>query len=92
MVLIVPPLKKVEGKCSSFQSPALYSYLLFNFAAQKKHFVEVKMASVTHKSHNLWFEVILQISCFGCFFYFMEDLFEKLHKLDRLTNTVYCHI
>jgi hypothetical protein len=28
----------------------------------------------------------------GRFFDFMEDPIEKLHKLDRLTNAVYCHI
>ena len=28
----------------------------------------------------------------GRFFHFMQDPIEKLHKLDRLTDAVYCHI
>jgi hypothetical protein len=53
---------------------------------------EQKEASVTPKSHNLWFEVVPQITYLGRFFHFMEDPIEKLHKLDRLTDAVYCHI
>ena len=47
---------------------------------------EKKEASVTPKSHNLWFEVVPQLTCLGRFFHF-----EKLHKNDRLTDAVYCH-
>ncbi len=53
---------------------------------------EQKEASVTPKSHNLWFEVVPQLSYLGRFFHFMEDPIEKLHKLDKLTDVVYCHI
>jgi hypothetical protein len=53
---------------------------------------EEKEASVTPKSHNLWFEVVPQLAYLGRFFHFMEDPIEKLHKLDRLTDAVYCHI
>jgi hypothetical protein len=53
---------------------------------------EQKEASVTPKSHNLWFEVVPQLAYLGRFFHFMEDPIEKLHKLDRLTDAVYCHI
>jgi hypothetical protein len=53
---------------------------------------EEKEESVTPKSHNLWFEVVPQLAYLGRFFHFMEDPIEKLHKLDRLTDAVYCHI
>jgi len=53
---------------------------------------EQKEASVTPKSHNLWFEVVPQLTYLGRFFHFMEDPIEKLHKLDKLTDAVYCHI
>jgi hypothetical protein len=53
---------------------------------------EQKEASVTPKLHNLWFEVVPQLSYLGRFFHFMEDPIEKLHKLDKLTDAVYCHI
>jgi hypothetical protein len=53
---------------------------------------EQKEASVTPKSHNLWFEVIPQLHYLGRFFHFMEDPIELLHKLDKLTDAVYCHI
>jgi hypothetical protein len=53
---------------------------------------EQKEASVTPKSHNLWFEVIPQIAYLGRFFHFMEDPIEKLHKDDKLTDAVYCHV
>jgi hypothetical protein len=53
---------------------------------------ERKEGSVTPKSHNLWFEVLPQVTYLGRFFHFMEDPIEKLHKLDRLTDAVYCHI
>jgi hypothetical protein len=53
---------------------------------------EEKEASVTPKSHNLWFEVVPQLAYLGRFFHFMEDPIEKLHKLDKLTDAVYCHI
>jgi hypothetical protein len=53
---------------------------------------EQKEDSVTpKKSHNLWFELLSQVT-YGRFFHFMEDPIEKLHKLDRLTDVVYCHI
>jgi hypothetical protein len=47
---------------------------------------------MTPRSHHKWCEVIPQISYLGRFFHFMEDQIEKLHKLDRLTDVVYCHI
>jgi hypothetical protein len=47
---------------------------------------------VTPKSHNLWFEVLPQVTYLGRFLHFMKDPIEKLHKLDRLTDAVYCHI
>jgi hypothetical protein len=53
---------------------------------------EQKEVSVNPKSHNLWFEVVPQLAYLGRFFHFMEDPIEKLHKLDRLTDAVYCHI
>jgi hypothetical protein len=53
---------------------------------------EQKEASVTPKSHNLWFEVIPQLFYLGRFFHFMEDPIELLHKLDKLTDAVHCHI
>jgi hypothetical protein len=53
---------------------------------------EEREASVTPKLHNLWFEVVPQLAYLGRFFHFMEDPIEKLHKLDRLTDAVYCHI
>jgi hypothetical protein len=53
---------------------------------------EQKEASVTPKAHNLWFEVVPQLAYLGRFFHFMEDPIEKLHKLDKLTDAVYCHI
>jgi hypothetical protein len=53
---------------------------------------EQKEASVTPKSHNLWFEVVPQLVYLGRFFHFMEDPIELLHKLDKLTDAVYCHI
>jgi hypothetical protein len=53
---------------------------------------EQEEALVTPKSHNLWFEVIPQLFHLGRFFHFMEDPIELLHKLDKLTDAVYCHI
>ena len=53
---------------------------------------EQKEASVTPKSHNLWFEVVPQLTYLGRFFHFMEDPIKVLHKLDKLTDAVYCHI
>jgi hypothetical protein len=52
---------------------------------------EQKEASVTPKSHNLCFEVIPQLTYLRRFFHFMENPIEKLHKLDKLTDVVYCH-
>jgi hypothetical protein len=51
---------------------------------------EQKPASVTPKSHNLWFEVIEQLKYLGRFFQYMEDPIEKLHKEDQITDAVYC--
>jgi hypothetical protein len=34
---------------------------------------ENKAASVTTKSHNLWFEIQLQLTYLGRFYHFMED-------------------
>jgi hypothetical protein len=53
---------------------------------------EQKGASVTPKSHNLWFEVIEQLTYLGRFFHFMEDPIEKLHKDDQITDAVYCRV
>jgi hypothetical protein len=53
---------------------------------------EEKEVSVTPKLHNLWLEVVPQLAHLGRFFHFMEDPLENLHKLDRLTDAVYCHI
>ena len=47
---------------------------------------------MTPKSHNLWFEVVPQLAYLGRLFHLMEDPIEKLHKLDKLTDAVYCHI
>jgi hypothetical protein len=47
---------------------------------------------VTPKSHDLWFEVLPQLSYLGRFYDFMEDPIEKLHKNDRLMDAVYCHL
>jgi hypothetical protein len=51
-----------------------------------------KRGVVTPKSQNLWFEVIPQLFYLGRFFHFMEDPIELLHKLDKLTDAVYCHM
>jgi hypothetical protein len=53
---------------------------------------EKKAASVTPKSHDLWFEVPQQLTYLGRFYHFMEDPIEKLHKIDRLMDAVYCHL
>ena len=53
---------------------------------------EQKQASVTPKSHNLWFEVIAQLPYLGRFFHFMEDPIEKLHKDDQLTDALYWNV
>jgi hypothetical protein len=53
---------------------------------------EKKAASVTPKSHDLWFEVPQQLTYLGRFYHFMEDPIEKLHKVDRLMDAVYCHL
>jgi hypothetical protein len=53
---------------------------------------EKKAASVTPKPHDLWFEVPQQLTYLGQFYHFMEDPIEKLHKIDRLMDAVYCHL
>jgi hypothetical protein len=54
---------------------------------------ENKAASVTPKSHkNLWFETQPQLTYLGRFYHFMGDPIEKLHKIDRLMDVVYCHL
>jgi hypothetical protein len=53
---------------------------------------EKNEASVTPISHDLWFEVQAQLTYLGRFFHFMEDPIEKLHKIDRLMDAVYCHL
>ena len=53
---------------------------------------EKNEASVTPKSHDLWFQVQAQLTYLGQFFHFMEDPIEKLHKIDRLMDAVYCHL
>jgi hypothetical protein len=53
---------------------------------------EHKEASVTPKSHNLWFEVIAQLPYLGRYFHIMEDPIEKLHKDDQITDAMYCNI
>jgi hypothetical protein len=51
-----------------------------------------KAASVTPKLHNLWFEIQPQLTYLGRFYHFIEDPIEKLHKIDRLMDAVYCHL
>jgi hypothetical protein len=53
---------------------------------------ETKAASVTPKSHDLWFEIQPQLTYLGRFYHFMEDPIEKLNKIDRLMDAVYCHL
>jgi hypothetical protein len=53
---------------------------------------EQKKVSVTPKSHNLWFEAVPQIAYLGRFFHSMEYPIEKLQKLEKLTDAVYCPI
>jgi hypothetical protein len=53
---------------------------------------ENKAASVTSKSHNLWFEIQPQLIYLGHFYHYMEDPIEKLHKIGRLMDAVYCHL
>ena len=48
--------------------------------------------SVTPKLDHLWFEVPQQLTYLGRFYHFMEDPIEKLHKIDRLMDAVYCHL
>jgi hypothetical protein len=48
--------------------------------------------SVTPKFHGLWFEVQQQLTYLGQFYHFMEDPTEKLHKISRLMDAVYCHL
>jgi hypothetical protein len=50
---------------------------------------ETKTASVTLKSHDLWFKVQPQLTYLGRSYHFMED---KLHKIDRLMDAIYCHL
>jgi hypothetical protein len=58
-----------------------------------QHMWENKAASVTPKSHkNLWFETQPQLTYLGRFYHFMGDPIEKLHKIDRLMDVVYCHL
>jgi hypothetical protein len=57
-----------------------------------QHTWEKNEASVTPKSHDLWFEVQPQLNYLGQFFHFMEDPIEKIHKIDRLMDAVYCHL
>jgi hypothetical protein len=42
--------------------------------------------------HDLWFEVPQQLTYLRRFYHFMEDPIEKLHKVDRLMDAVYCHL
>jgi hypothetical protein len=53
---------------------------------------EKKAASVTPKSHDLWFEVPQQLTYLGRFYHFMEDPSEKLHNIDGLMDAVCCHL
>jgi hypothetical protein len=53
---------------------------------------EKNEASVTPKSHDLWFEVQAQFTYLDRFFHFMEDPIEKHHKIDRLMDAVYYHL
>ncbi len=52
---------------------------------------EQKEASVTPKCQNLRLEAVPQLAYLDRFFHFMEDPIEKLHRLDKLTDVVYCH-
>jgi hypothetical protein len=67
-----------------------FNYLKILWPTQRSW--EQKEASVTPKSHNLWLDVIPQLAYLGRFFHFMEDPIRKLHKLDKLSDAVYCHI
>jgi hypothetical protein len=53
---------------------------------------EPKEASVTPKSHNLWFEIIAQLRYLGRFHQFQEDPIERLHKDDQITDAVFCRV
>jgi hypothetical protein len=51
-----------------------------------------KSASVTPKSHDLWFEIQPQLTYLGRFYHFMEGPIEKLNKIDQMMDAVYCHL
>ncbi len=53
---------------------------------------EKQTASVTPKSHGLWFEIQPQLTYLGRFYHLMEDPIKELHKIDRLMDAVYCHL
>jgi hypothetical protein len=57
-----------------------------------QHTWEKNEASVTPKSHYLWFKVHAQLNYLGRFLHFMEDPIKQLHKIDRLMDAVYCHL
>jgi hypothetical protein len=53
---------------------------------------EQKEASLTPESPNVWLEGIPQLPYLDQFIHFMEAPIEKLCKLEKLTDMVYCHI
>jgi hypothetical protein len=69
---------------------AAIDVLIANWPTQRMW--EKNEASVTPKSHDLWFEVQTQLTHLGQFFHFMKDPIKKLHKIDRLMDAVYCHL
>jgi hypothetical protein len=52
---------------------------------------ELKEASLTPKSHHLWFEVTAQLPYLDWLFHLLEDPIEKFYKLDKLTDMVHYH-
>jgi hypothetical protein len=63
-----------------------------------KLFQPLFQTTKSHHVHTARKSFIASIYCSitflppGRFFHFMEDPIEKLHKLDNLTDAVYCHI
>jgi hypothetical protein len=73
-------------RCQDWRAPRCHQQVEILWPTQRSW--EQKEASVTPKSHNLWFEVVLQLAHLGRFSHFMEYSIEKLHKLDKLTDAV----
>jgi hypothetical protein len=82
--------RTIFSKEQRLELQAAIDVLIENWPTQRMW--EKNEASVTPKSHDLWFEVQTQLTYLGRFFHFMEDPIEKLHKIDRLMDAVYCHL